>query len=57
MAVEQINSDPYILPDIRVELVRYNEWDPNYSNYFWATDSGGYAAAAALDIVNNSTGK
>ncbi|KAJ3414000.1 hypothetical protein HDV05_007207 [Chytridiales sp. JEL 0842] len=53
LSVESINMDPGILPNIHVNLVKFNNWDPNFSRNYFLTDSGGYSAAAALQVASD----
>ncbi|KAJ3309223.1 hypothetical protein HDU76_003684 [Blyttiomyces sp. JEL0837] len=54
LAVNEINQNPNILPHTFVNLVRYNNWDPDASALYDYVDSGGFSMIQAMKLVQNN---
>ncbi|KAJ3310760.1 hypothetical protein HDU76_003301 [Blyttiomyces sp. JEL0837] len=54
LAVIDVNSDPTILPNTNVNIVRINNWDPRYTTdpAYQLIDSGGYSGIQVNAAVN-----
>ncbi|KAJ3320538.1 hypothetical protein HDU76_000272 [Blyttiomyces sp. JEL0837] len=52
-AVNETNSNPNILPNTYIKVIRINSFDPENSANYDYIDSGGYAVGAALRAYEN----
>ncbi|KAJ3296300.1 hypothetical protein HDU76_006742, partial [Blyttiomyces sp. JEL0837] len=52
LAIWETNSDPNILPNVYVDYIMVNAWDPEQSDFTTSYDSGGYNAVAAMNIAS-----
>jgi hypothetical protein len=42
---------------VHVNFERYNNWNPEYAEDYRGVDSGGNAAAMAVEVMNRGDGK
>ncbi|KAJ3327783.1 hypothetical protein HDU76_011142 [Blyttiomyces sp. JEL0837] len=53
LAVNETNQDPTVLPETFVKIIRVNNWDPEKSQEYLYSDSGGYASVRAIDTAQH----
>ncbi|KAJ3281803.1 hypothetical protein HDU76_008845, partial [Blyttiomyces sp. JEL0837] len=55
LAVNEVNKDDTLLPDIFIDMVRYNSRDPEHAHDFDLVPSGGgYAAVTAMKVASHN---
>ncbi|KAI9344213.1 periplasmic binding protein-like I [Zopfochytrium polystomum] len=51
LAVQDVNSNPNVLSNTNVNILRFNNWDPKFATQYTLVDSGGYSSVAAIKAV------
>ncbi|KAJ3330178.1 hypothetical protein HDU76_006262 [Blyttiomyces sp. JEL0837] len=51
LAISEVNNDPNILPDLFVDTLRANSWDPYHTWDYPIVDSGGYTGSGLIHGV------